>query len=98
MVPAPLMWFPMEFREYSIMAWNVRGAFNKSSHVHMKNLVRGYNLTFLVIMKTHGVFESMRVFWGRLGFSPVSMVEVVGLIGAASGFSFFRPFHAGVCA
>ena len=60
------------------MAWNVRGAFNKTSRVHMKNLVNNFKPSVLILMEIHGSYGTMQVFWEKLGFNSIGMMDGVG--------------------
>ena len=68
----------MEFKDFSIIAWNVCGAFNKSSQVHLKNLIRSQCPSMMIILETHGSFNHVRIFWTRLGLFPMSVVDAQG--------------------
>lgn len=71
----------MEFRKFDIMAWNIIGALNKFSKCHIKNLVAHYRPALMVVLETHVVFEKVKMFWKRLGYSPVGIVEAQGHMG-----------------
>lgn len=41
-------------------------------------MIRRYRPTILIIMETHTTFISTKVFWDRVGYSPIHIVEAQG--------------------
>ena len=70
-----LSWFTMEFSDFSIVAWNVRGAAGKASRCHLKSLVSKFKPSMLILMETHVNFSKLMMFWKRLGYDSVGIVE-----------------------
>ena len=68
----------MEFKDFIIMAWNVRGTTNQVAHCHFKSLVRKYHPSLLILLKTHAIFEKAKLFWRKLGYNAIGMVEAQG--------------------
>lgn len=71
----------IEFKEFSFLSWNVRGASNKTAKMHIREVVRKYNPSFLLIIETHCQFNKMNQFWNNLGFIPVHIIEARGQAG-----------------
>lgn len=59
--------FMMEFSDFSILVWNIRGAVSGRGRPHTKDLIRKYKPSMFVLLETHAQFEGARVFWRRLG-------------------------------
>ena len=56
-----------------ILSWNTRG-----TPRHLKDKVRRYNPTFLVILETHVPFAKLINFCTNNGYTPVNIVEAQG--------------------
>lgn len=67
--------FMMEFIDFSIMVWNIRGAVNLRGKRHTKELVRKYRPSLFVLLETHAQFDRARVFWNRLGHEAIAIEE-----------------------
>ena len=64
--------------DISILSWNIRGAHNRNSRRHMKDLIRKHNPTFLAINETHVPFAKLFYFFTNNGFKPIQIVEAQG--------------------
>ena len=71
----------MDFKDYSIVAWNVRGSINKNSRAHIRSLVRRLRPSLMIVLETHAVFDKSKAFWSKLGFEVFGLVEVQGYSG-----------------
>ena len=60
------------------MCWNIRGAMNKDSCRHVRELICHFKPTFFIIMETHSLFSQSKKFWNDLGFFKVGISEVTG--------------------
>lgn len=71
----------LEFKEISILSWNIRGASSAKAKRHINDIIRKYKPTFLFIMETHVWFDGTKKFWGRVGYRPVVILEAQGHAG-----------------
>lgn len=79
--PLSMYFIMIEFRNFSILSWNIRGAANKKSKIHLKNLIRKFKPTDIFLMETHVSFDKTESFWRSVGFKAVSVVEAHGQAG-----------------
>lgn len=68
----------IEFTNFSMLSWNIRGAHNKRAKRHVKELIKKFQPTIFIIMETHISFHRTKAFWYRSGYHPVQVVEAVG--------------------
>ena len=78
----------MEFSDFTIIAWNMRGVVGKTSRCHMKSLVSKCKPSMLILMETHVEFSKLMVFWKCLGHDLVGVVEAQGHMGGICVLSF----------
>lgn len=52
-VPCLVMLFMMEFSDFSILVWNIRGAASSRGRRHVKDLVRKFKPSLFVLLETH---------------------------------------------
>lgn len=71
----------LEFKEISILFWNIRGASSAKAKRHIIDVIRKYKPTFLVIMETHVKFDRTKVFWERVKYNQVAITEARGYTG-----------------
>jgi exonuclease III len=71
----------IEFKDLSILAWNVRGFANKKSWNHMHDLIRRYSPDVIFLFETHTLFSSSESFWNREGYEKIEIQEVQGQAG-----------------
>lgn len=67
-----------QFKDVTILSWNVRGASNDKAKRHIKELIKKHNPSLFFIMETHVLFDKVKLFWQRMGYSPVHVVEAQG--------------------
>lgn len=67
-----------EYRDMTILSWNVRGASNDKAKRHIKELIKKHRPTLIFILETHILFEKVKTFWQRVGYHPVHVVEAQG--------------------
>lgn len=72
------LFFIMEFNNFSILSWNVRGAANTKGKRHVRELIRKYHSSLFVLMETHVQFDSMKRFWCQQGYEVVAIEEAIG--------------------
>ena len=78
-MPGPFsILFIMEFSEFNLIAWNVRGAAGRSARCHLKNLIPRFKPSVMIVTETHAPFSKLKLFWRRLGFDPIGIVEAQG--------------------
>jgi hypothetical protein len=66
------------FKDVSVLSWNIWGALNRTAQRHLKDIIRCYSPTFLIIMETHGAFEKTISFWNKVGYSKIAIAETRG--------------------
>ena len=76
-----------------MIVWNIRGASNKLARVHCKELVRKFRPVFFIVVETHSPFQHLKLFWERLGYHFVGIVEAEG----HKGGIWFLSSMKGVC-
>lgn len=67
-----------ELLDFSFLSWNIRGASSDKAKRHIKNLINKHRPSIIFIMETHILFEKVRVFWQRVGYFPIHIVEAQG--------------------
>lgn len=76
------------FKEFSILAWNVRGFANRTSKNHVGDLIRRYKPDIIFLFETHTLFASAESFWARENYVKIEVQEVQGhsgVFGPCSG-------------
>lgn len=53
----------IEFREISILSWNIRGASSAKAKRHITDVIRKFKPTFLFVMEIHVRFDRTKAFW-----------------------------------
>ena len=94
----------MEFQEFSILSWNIRGALNKRAECQVCELIKKHRSVLFFVFEMHICFAKFSRFWQGLGFSPVCIQEAVGrsggirVLASQSTFSFsvMDSFHQSV--
>jgi hypothetical protein len=83
------------FKDFSVLAWNVRGFANMKSWNHMHDVVSKYKPNVIFLFETHTLFSSAEQFWNREGYEKIEIQEAHGYSGGIwaiqrrdSGFSF----------
>jgi hypothetical protein len=66
------------FKEFSVLAWNVRGFANKKSCNHMHDVVSKYKPDVIFLFETHTLFSSAEQFWNRKGYEKIEIQEAQG--------------------
>jgi endonuclease/exonuclease/phosphatase family metal-dependent hydrolase len=66
------------FKEFSVLAWNVRGFANKKSCNHMHDVVSKYKPDVIFLFETHTLFSSAEQFWNREGYEKIEIQEAQG--------------------
>lgn len=62
----------------SVLSWNIRGANNNNARRQMKEVIRNFHPSFLVILETHVQYASLSTFWMNNSYTPVHIVEANG--------------------
>lgn len=71
----------IEFNDFSVLAWNIRGAANVSAKRHVRDLLRVNHPTLVFLFETKVQFASVVGFWKSEGYVPVHVEEAQGLSG-----------------
>ena len=66
------------FRDFSIITWNIRGAWGQSSMRQVCDIVNLHYPSLFLVFETHGHFSRVEDFWNKLGCMPLFVQEVVG--------------------
>lgn len=69
------------FQDVLVLSWNIWGAQNKNAKLHVVDLIRKYNPTFIAIIETHVSYEKTHSFWNRSGYTKVVVIEAQGHAG-----------------
>lgn len=67
-----------EFKDFSILSWNVRGASNDKAKRHIKELIKKHKPTMFFVLETHVLFEKVQLFWQKVGYYPMHVIEAQG--------------------
>ena len=82
----------IEFIDFKVLAWNVRGAVNVKGQRHMRDLIKRFHPNVVIVIETHTQFTNVRNFWNNLGYTVEGLVEAQGFSGGiwmlTSGGSF----------
>lgn len=68
----------MEFKDFTLLSWNIRGAHNNRAKRHIKDLIRKFQPCIFIVIETHITFSRTKAFWYGIGYSPVQVVEAHG--------------------
>lgn len=66
------------FRNFNIVAWNIREALGKASRRHVQEIVNLHHPSMFLVFETHGLVSKVETFWNNLGFNPLFIQEAVG--------------------
>jgi hypothetical protein len=69
------------FKDFSILAWSVRGFANKISRNHVHDLAKRYQPEMLILVETHSSFAPSETFWYCLGYEKIDVQEAQGHFG-----------------
>lgn len=69
------------FKEFSIMAWNIRGAASVVAKRHLKEYLQQFKPYMVILLETHVQFFKVKRFWNHTGYSVVNIVEASGHAG-----------------
>lgn len=70
-----------DFKEFSVLSWNIRGAANAGVKRHFRGLLAWFRPILVFIMETHTQFGTVQKYWEGLGYKPVHIVEARGHAG-----------------
>lgn len=70
-----------DFKEVTLISWNIWGAFYNKAKRHMMNVIRKYSLTLLIIMETHISFHKTKSFWDKAEDVSIHYVDAHGQSG-----------------
>lgn len=66
------------FDNFSVLAWNIRGAFSNGTKRHIRDLIRLYHPSIFCVFETHGLFMKAERFWTSIGYKPLFIHEARG--------------------
>lgn len=79
--PIILFVMMMNFKDFSILSWNIMGVVNKIGRRHSRELVHNYKPGLVILMETHCSFYKAMRFWKWLGFEAYGIAEANGHAG-----------------
>lgn len=71
----------IEFQDLVILSWSIRGAINLVGKHHIRELVRKYRPSIVILVETHCPFGSVERFWNTLGYEGSVISEAQGQSG-----------------
>lgn len=71
----------IDFKDISILCWNIRGAVNPAGRRHARELVRKHRPSLVILVETHSPFVKTEGFWRGLGYKAVGISEAQGHAG-----------------
>ena len=84
----------IEFKDFSILSWNIRGAGNSEAKQQTHSLVSRFKPSLFAVMETHISFHKVRRTWMKMGYEPVAIEEAQGhsgglwILSSTSGISY----------
>lgn len=60
------------------LSWNIRGAASDGTKRHPSEYVKQFNPSMVLLLETHVQFAKVPLFWERLGYSVMHVVEARG--------------------
>lgn len=70
-----------QFKDFSIVSWNIRGAISQIGRRHSRELVNRLKPTLVILMETHCSFSQASSFWKSLGYEDCGIAEATGHAG-----------------
>lgn len=77
----PLFVVMIEFKEFFVLAWNIRGAASVSARRNFRDLLRVNHPTLLFLFETQVFFSVVQHFWTSEGYEAMHVEEVRGRSG-----------------
>lgn len=71
----------IEFKEFSALSWNIRGAVNLTGKRHSRELTRKYRPSMVIMMEIHCTFSRASNFWQGLGYEACGLYQNSGHAG-----------------
>lgn len=66
------------FNDTSVLAWNIRGAKSQHAQRNLREILRRFHPSILIIMETHTSFANTSGFWNRVNYQSISVIEATG--------------------
>lgn len=66
------------YNNFSILAWNIRGASSHDTKRQVRDLVRSHKPTLFCVCETYVLFAKVERFWTSLGYKLLFLHEAVG--------------------
>lgn len=95
----------IEFQDFSVLCWNIRGAINVVGRRHTRELINKFRPSMVILVENHCAFSRAMKFWKKLGYDVGCCYEANGqsggiwiLIESTSNFSvqILDSFHQAV--
>ncbi|PNX86889.1 hypothetical protein L195_g042972, partial [Trifolium pratense] len=74
----PLSFVMSAFKDFSILAWNVRGFASRKSKNHVHDLIRRFKPDIVFLFETHTMFATANSYWDRENYVRIDIQEVLG--------------------
>lgn len=71
----------IEFQDFSILCWNIKGAINVAGRRHTGELINKHRLSMVILVETHCAFDKAMNFWKKLGHVLGGCFEASGQSG-----------------
>lgn len=71
----------IEFQDFSLLCWNIRGPINVVGRRHARELVKKHNPSMVILVETHCVFDRAERFWRKLGYDLGGFSDDIGQAG-----------------
>lgn len=71
----------IEFKEFFVLAWNVRGLASKRSQRYVREVLVHFKLDLAFMFETHVAYDKTKRFWDKQGYAAVAMEEAHGHAG-----------------
>lgn len=75
-----------QFKDMSIISWNIRGALGHITRRHVRDLVSLHHQSLVLLYEMHGSFNSVERLWTSLGYKLILFKR---LMGTQEVFGFF---------
>lgn len=61
-----------------LLMWNIRGAVNPRGNRRIKEIVRKYKPTIVMLVETHSSFSRVKRFWSKMGYWLIALEDSNG--------------------
>lgn len=65
----------IEFKDFSMLCWNIQGFANKSKSHHTRELIRRHHHDLIFVLETNSPISKAKQFWEQMGYNVVGLEE-----------------------